>query len=263
MRLRADQLSSTVAVLAKDFGFKEAVASHDAATMLSAATNIPSASAGTSSCSWTPMGTCSPRTPRTSCRMRTTVERLINSMTGGRDDVHLVVLGDHLYQLVVAPIKAPDTIAWMAMGFAVDDALVAHIRDLVDGTQVSVLAGEAARTGISWPPPCRPEQRAALAALARLRQRAARPRRTRPLGKQDYLTYAFRLGDTTESAVVVLQQPMDEVMAPYPFAAQCADGHRRHRPGRRPRHRAAAESRRDPAHRRAGARRAAHPGRHL
>jgi hypothetical protein len=39
MAFRASQLASGVAVLAADFGFREAVSSHDAPTILSAAEN--------------------------------------------------------------------------------------------------------------------------------------------------------------------------------------------------------------------------------
>jgi diguanylate cyclase (GGDEF)-like protein len=213
MRLRAEQLSSTVAVLVADIGFKEAVASDDA-TMLSAVDEH------SQRISWDLVVFLDPggrlRTSNSPYVMThaKTVERLINSMTGGRDDVHLVVLGDHLYQLVVAPIKAPDTIGWMAMGFAVDDALAATLRKNVGtGTQVSVLEGNGANWNLvaSTLPT---EQRAALAAWHDPAT-SSTISQTRSLGSNDYLTYAFRLSDATESAVVVLQQPMDQVTAPF------------------------------------------------
>src|SRR5271154_3667836 len=144
MRLRADQLASTVSVLAQDFSFREIVANRkDTATMLSAATNHSKRVGADLVLLMDADGKLlTSNSPYVSAHA-SAVEQLVNSMTSGRDDVHLVVLGDHLYQLVVTPIKAPETIAWMAMGFAVDDTLAANLRDSV-GTQVSVLAGDGA-----------------------------------------------------------------------------------------------------------------------
>src|SRR5665213_1199291 len=138
MRVRADQLSSTVAVFASDIGFKEAVAGHDAATMLSAVDEHSQRIRWDLVVFMDADGRLLTSNSPYVMTHAKTVERLVDSMTSGRDDVHLVVLGDHLYQLVVAPIKAPDTIAWMAMGFAVDDALAATLRKNVSpDTQVS------------------------------------------------------------------------------------------------------------------------------
>jgi diguanylate cyclase (GGDEF)-like protein len=212
MRLRAGQLSSTVAVMATDFGFKEAVASHDPATMLSAATNHAQ------SIGWdvvvfmdTDGRLLASNSPYVAAHAPT-VQKLINPITGAQDGVHLVVLGDQLYQFFVTPVRAPETIAWVAMGFAVDDELASHIRDLV-GTQVSVLAGDRAHL-LLMASTLPPEQRAALAArhdLSMLREAT----QSEALGGQDYLTSVSRLGDSSESVAVVLQQRLDEVMAPY------------------------------------------------
>lgn len=214
LRLRADELSGTVAVMATDFGFKEAVASHDRATMLSAAANHDERvgwdvivfldADGRLLVSNSPYVTAH----------ALTVQKLINPDSGTQDEAHLMVLGDHLYQLFVAPVRAPETIAWVAVGFAVDDALAARVRDLADaGTQVSIMAGEHARLNLvaSTLPP---EERAAIATwhdLSSMREAS----QAAPLGKQDYLTSVSQLGDSSESVALVLQQRMDEVDAPY------------------------------------------------
>jgi diguanylate cyclase (GGDEF)-like protein len=212
MRLRAGQLSSTVAVMATDFGFKEAVASHDPATMLSAATNHAQ------SIGWdvvvfmdTDGRLLASNSPYVAAHAPT-VQKLINPITGAQDGVHLVVLGDQLYQFFVTPVRAPETIAWVAMGFAVDDELASHIRDLV-GTQVSVLAGDRAHL-LLMASTLPPEQRAALAARHDL-STISETSRQRRFGNEDFLTYVARLGDPAESVEVVLQQPMSDVMAPY------------------------------------------------
>ena len=212
MRLRAGQLSSTVAVMATDIGFKEAVASHDPATMLSAATNHAQRIGFDVIVFLDTDGRLLASNSPYVAAHAPTVQKLIGAVTGTQDDARLEVLGDHLYQFFVAPVRAPETIAWVAMGFAVDDELASHVRDLV-GTQVSVLAGERGHLNLvaSTLPA---EERAALAARHDLSvQRDAT--RSESLAKQEYLTYVSRLGDSSETVAVVLQQRMDEVMAAY------------------------------------------------
>jgi HAMP domain-containing protein len=212
MRMRADQLASTVGVLAADFGFKEAVATHDNETMLSAATEH------SKGIGWdlvifldTNGRLLTSNSAYVKARVPA-VEKLVNSITSGRQDVHLVVLGDQLYEFFVAPIRAPETIGWVAMGFAVDDELAAHIRDLV-GAQVSVLTSDGAQLNLvaSTLPP---QERAALTTRRDLIHGSSTSQ-SRHVGSLDYLTYVSRLGEGAESAAIVLQQPMAEVMAPY------------------------------------------------
>src|SRR5580658_1307818 len=166
LRQRADQLASTVAVLAADAGFKEAVASHDPETMLSAvtehATSIP----------WDLvvfMDTDGRLLKSNSAYVSAhapSVQKLMNSVIGGHQDGHLLVVGNHLYQFFVAQVRAPDPVGWVAMGFAVDDALASLYSEQV-GTQISVLAGSGAeRLLVASTLPA--EQRAALAALGDL-----------------------------------------------------------------------------------------------
>jgi diguanylate cyclase (GGDEF)-like protein len=213
MRQRAVSLASTVSVLAKDFSWGDVLVDRkDTATMLSAATNHSKRVGADLVLLTDADGKLLTSSSAYVLAHAATAERLINSMTSDRGDVHLVVLGDHLYQLVVAPVKAPDTIAWIAMGFSVDDALVAQIHDQVED-QVSVLAGEGSRLNLmaSTLPPA---ERASLAGDRELAV-AGDASQTSRFGNQDYRTYATRLGEVTESSVIVLQQPMDEVMAPY------------------------------------------------
>jgi diguanylate cyclase (GGDEF)-like protein len=212
MRQRADQLSSTVAVLARDSGFREAVASRDAETMLSAATNH---SARIGADLVVLMDTDGRPLTANSAYVTAhaaAVQKMVNSAINDREDAHLMVMGDHLYQFFVAPVRAPDIIGWVAMGFAVDDEVASKVRDLVHD-QVSVLAGAGSHLNVvaSTLPP---EARASLAARRGLNVlgQGAQPL---VLATQEYLTFAARLGDDGESAAIVLQDPMDTVMAPY------------------------------------------------
>ncbi|HEY4342233.1 MAG TPA: EAL domain-containing protein [Steroidobacteraceae bacterium] len=212
LRLRADQLSSTVATLATDIGFKEAVHSQDALTMLSAATNHAQRIGWDLVIFMDADGQLMASNSPDVSAHAPAVQKLASSIISGREDTHLVALGDHLYQFVGAQVNAPEPIGWVVMGFAVDDALVAHIQDLV-GTQVSVLVGVGVQRNLVAST-LASQQRAALATERDLTA-SATSSQARPLGDQDYLTYVSQLGDAAESVAVVLQKPMDEVMAPY------------------------------------------------
>src|SRR6185312_13458938 len=121
-RYRAEQLASAVAVLAEDFGFRTAVASGDGPTMLSAAGNnarrigadlvllinthgrVLASNAPSDAHAGSPIGGV-----------------LLGESGGRRDRPQFVVLGHKTYQFFLAPIRTPEIIAWVAMGFAVDD----------------------------------------------------------------------------------------------------------------------------------------------
>jgi diguanylate cyclase (GGDEF)-like protein len=212
MRHRAEVLSSTVTVLAADFGLREAVATRHAPTLLSVAQNHSQRIGADLVVFMDTNGRLLASSAADFEAQAPKVEKLINPTADGREAVHLVVLGNKLYQLFIAPVKAPETIGWVAMGFSVDDTVVAHFPGLV-GIEVSVLAGDRGQLNLvaSTLPP---EERVALAArhdLPITREAA----QSEMLGKQEYLTYVSGLGDSSESGVVVLQQRTDDVMAPY------------------------------------------------
>src|SRR6266478_9159962 len=134
---RAGQLANGVAVLAADFGFREAVASADAPTNLSAARNnaqrigadmallLDTHGRGRAS---TAPGAADSGSPA----------GLLEDVSSVRDQPDFRVFGAHSYQFFLAPVRTPETIAWVAMGFVADDALAQKIRDLV-GSQVAIV----------------------------------------------------------------------------------------------------------------------------
>ena len=62
-----------------------------------------------------------------------------------RDQPSFMVFGDQPYQFFLAPVRTPETIAWVAMGFVVDDSLAQRIHDLVG--RRSQLSWRTARSG--------------------------------------------------------------------------------------------------------------------
>ncbi len=213
IRFRAEQLASAVAVLAGDFGFREAVASADAPTILSAAKNNSQRigadivllldTHGRVLVSTADMGKSSAAPPAS----------LFDDSHGPRDLPHFAVLGDHAYQFFLAPVRAPETIAWVAMGFVVDDSFAQRLRDLVGAHVTLVVHGRDGSERVSSTlPEMRPQPPASRTAL--LPAVSGIPS-VISVGGAKFLSVAQRLDSRGDSIDVALQEPMDAVFAPY------------------------------------------------
>jgi diguanylate cyclase (GGDEF)-like protein len=98
------------------------------------------------------------------------------------------------------------------MGFAVDDALARRIRDIAE-VEVSVVAyGHDGTRHVASTLPA--SQRTGLAEPHLGAHIEEAPHLER-VGREEYLTYTRALDDNPDSIVMVLQQPMTEVLAPY------------------------------------------------
>ena len=132
---RQRELSTSVRVLAADFGFKRAVATSDRATLVSALSNHGQRVGasltlyldrdGNATASTALMGDVDAE------------EKLLVAVreraTGTDRPTALIINhGGKMLQLVIAPVRAPQLIGWVAAGFRLDDAFAAEIRDLTN-----------------------------------------------------------------------------------------------------------------------------------
>src|SRR6202020_2455323 len=69
------------------------------------------------------------------------VANLLKDARGPHDQPSFMVFGQLPYQLFLAPVRTPETIAWVAMGFVVDDSLAQRIHDLAGAQVVLVSPG--------------------------------------------------------------------------------------------------------------------------
>ena len=214
IRYRAEQLASAVAVLAEDFGFREAVASNDGPTMLSAAGNNARRIGADLVLLMDTRGRVLASSAPSDAGVGTAVGGLLLAGAGGRRPrPQFMLLGHRTYQFFVAPVRTPEIIAWVAMGFAVDDALARKIRDLA-GVEVTLgIDGPAGITGVasSLPQSAQGGVRLDAGTLA-----AGGPgARVLRLGDTSYLTVVQRIDSRGEPVEAVLQKPMAAVLAPY------------------------------------------------
>ena len=121
IRFRAGQLANGVAVLAADFGFREAVASGDVPTILSAARNNAQRIGADLVLVLDTRGQVLASTAPQSEGGDGSLEGLLSGGPTTREQPIFHIFGSRSYQVFLAPVRTPETIAWVAMGFVVDE----------------------------------------------------------------------------------------------------------------------------------------------
>ena len=209
---RASQLANGVAVLAADFGFREAVASGHSPTVLSAARNHAQRIGADMVLVLDTHGRVLASTATAPGDAGGSLTGLIEDAAALREQPNFRVFGAHSYQFFLAPVRTPETIAWVAMGFVADEALAARIRDLVGSEVAIVTHGADGLTRIA--------ATLALAASPAATAAAAFPTASdgthvSRLGAAVYLSFARRLDVRGDSVDVILLKPVEDVLAPY------------------------------------------------
>jgi diguanylate cyclase (GGDEF)-like protein len=140
----ADKLKLSARVLAADFAFREAIATHDDGTIASALSNH-GARIGADAMLFVDLDgkvvsdTLSPQSQSRAFEYPAL-------LTGNRDaSASMQVLDGRAFQLVAVPVLAPLPIGWVVMGFAVDDPVANDLRQLT-GLEVSF----ALDSGNTW-----------------------------------------------------------------------------------------------------------------
>jgi diguanylate cyclase (GGDEF)-like protein len=213
IRFRAGQLANGVGVLAADFGFREAVASGDVPTIISAATNNARRIGADVVLLADIHGKVLASTAPGGVEQGLSLESLLAEAKGPRDLPVFRVLAGRSYQFFLAPVRTPETIAWVAMGFAVDDALAQKMRDLVGADVTLVAYGHdgSARIASTLPQTWRQTIATQRTPLSETDQAP----HVSPIGSTDYLTFAQRIEGRGDVVDVVVQKSMHEVLAPY------------------------------------------------
>jgi len=133
--VRSQQLRSAAEVLVADFAFREAATSGDRPTTLSALSNhahrIDAAVAMLYDAEGRILATTLPDTLRRDLHLPAPA-------TLG-DEPAFVVINGQPHQLVYAPLRAPEIIGWVALGFALDQKLAQQLRGLA-GSEVTFVA---------------------------------------------------------------------------------------------------------------------------
>ena len=150
-----DQLEQSAVLLASEFGFRQTVATNDTATILSALTNHGARASASvmlliSLDQLVMADTLHPEARAQPFRFT----HLTRSAEAKGKASGLVSIDSRLYQLVVVPVNAPTTIAWVGVGFAIDDKTAGDLKKLtaLDVTFLSHRNGEPWRVHASTLP---------------------------------------------------------------------------------------------------------------
>ncbi|SAK90161.1 response regulator receiver modulated diguanylate cyclase/phosphodiesterase [Caballeronia calidae] len=198
----SEQLTQAASVAAADFGFREAVATHDSKTVASALQNHGNrihadvvmlvdldgkliADSGDGGHE----GTAFP------------FPKLIRTVATKGDASSFGMIGARAYQLVAVPVKAPITIAWVVMGFAIDDALAREMSSLTS-LDVSFLTVDG---NGGW---------GVLASSLPDDARVALKDQTQ-LAEDGYATRVVRLHSEGQAVAVLLERSLNEALAPF------------------------------------------------
>ena len=139
---RAGQLSSSVQILATDFGFRRAVATAEQETIKSVLANHGSRINASLTLLLSPDGAllASSDTAIKAADIAPLFQQTQGNSTAPVNDI--LHLAGQPYQLVLAPVRAPALIAWVGMGFPLDSTLAKQIRGITD-LDISFVAEQA------------------------------------------------------------------------------------------------------------------------
>lgn len=206
------QLLESVDVLASDFGFKRAAASGDGPTIVSALGNHSARAGAAVAVLLGVGGDVHLSAPAHAALVQSSAwSDLVGEVQ--RDDAaaRTLPVANAAYQMVAVPVVAPDKIAWLFMGFSVDNALANEFKRLT-GRDVSFFtAGATPRVlastvnGGQWN------------VLARAVGEIAGSAATHEvrLDDGDYLTRTHPLDLERSRVAAVLQESLTEALAPY------------------------------------------------
>lgn len=210
IRNRAAQLRTTAGVLVADFGFKQAAAGGDQPTIRSALANHSTRVGATAALLLDLDGEVIASSREGGERFSAVdFPRHSALIEGGGISHDITILDGVPFETVTVPLRAPTPIAWVMLGFPINDELAAYIRSLT-GLHASFLLGRSGEIEVaaSTLPGDRREQ----AALA-LDPSSKEGRR--PAGGSEFLTELRRFPAESGELYVALQLPMSEITASY------------------------------------------------
>ncbi len=204
------QLETAATVLSADYAFREAIATQDRPTIRSVIRNHGLRIGAQAMMVVSLDGQLIADTQQTTSEPRQFPfpDLLTLAETSGKSTGFKQIQDGQLYQIVLVPVLAPKRIAWVAMGFLVDDKW-AHDLAAITGLVVSVMQRDG-MNAVLLASSFSGEQRAALlGALTRLSNSKSQ---SLVIGNEHYHTVLQPLGAT---ASVVLQRSIAQAEAPF------------------------------------------------
>jgi len=209
---RVEQLALSTKLLSGDFAFKQAYANGDHETLMSAVRNLQEHRIGADvmmvadATTYTLVAnTLHPELQGDPAPFQWLIERAENS---GKPATSMGSIDGRLYELVVVPLLAPEPIAWITVGFRIDDRFARNLQDFIH-THITFLShgseGDASVVASTLPEPTRRE-------LATYGERPSAETGRVTLDGEQFIASRIALG---REASVVLQRSLDKAFAPF------------------------------------------------
>ncbi|WP_413490618.1 EAL domain-containing protein [Shewanella baltica] len=196
---RGIQLSQSLSVLSADFGFKRAIATGEQETIESVLSNHGSRIGADAAVLLSPKGEL--LTSSLPGLTQDDIQSLFD-MTASNNNALAILNFDHAsYQFVLQPVKAPTLIAWVGMGFLLDEK-VAQQAKAITGIDVSFVNQATGRTEIASTL-SDDEKLSVVEQASKLPSLLKMPSENIPL---DYLSMALKLYDHNGSQLALLHQ---------------------------------------------------------
>jgi diguanylate cyclase (GGDEF)-like protein len=216
LQFRGNQLTSAAEVLMADFGLKEAVASGDTPTLLSAINNHRTRIGADAFIVMDTNGHLLASTLGTlSAGTRSDLQELVTSDSDAEPLRLYRLIEGRPYQIVLAPVLAPDPIGWMGIAFALDDRLATYMARVL-GVDVSFVTTGAGTT-VNVASSLGAARRSALASAAQ--GPVATPFFIKT-GDDKFLTWANPIRSNNGRLTLVLQRSMSQALRPYELLRQ-------------------------------------------
>lgn len=201
VRSNSEKLTQAATVVAADFGFREAVATHDESTVVSALRNHGSRI----NADLVMLADLDGKRIADSRGYMHDGEPfpfpgLMRTAANGGTPSAIGVIDGRLYQLVAVPVKAPLPVAWVAMGFLIDDRMA---REMASLTSLDVSFLDRRPDG-RW-----------MTLASTLAQKRAMYASPMEVADDSYATRVISLPSTGEPVDVVLQRSLKTAMAPF------------------------------------------------
>ena len=215
LQQNSQQLVEATSVLTYDFGFREAIATRDRDTILSALGNHAARiqASGMAVIGLDGIVVSDTLQPKSSGQPYAFPDLINDAATLGRASGIRLVNGNP-YQVIVVPVLAPLPIAWVSMSFAIDDT-VARDRQRLTSTDVTFV--DASSGALRILATTVPTSRRADLLLRAPQIIAAAPATSKArLAGEDFEVLAIPLDDTGRAKIfALLQRSVAEGMEPY------------------------------------------------
>ncbi|HQN49730.1 MAG TPA: EAL domain-containing protein [Phenylobacterium sp.] len=212
--LKSEQLRQGAQLLSRDFGFREAVATHDSATVTSAVENLR-ARLGIDLAFM--VGADGAVIGAQADRLDPHADTLVNALYASEAPHGVMQIAGVPYQLVASPIMAPDLIGWVVFGARLDGAQLNSLEKLAAIRLDSAVAhkiGADWSIGRSLPPRTQAALNAHIADA--LSQEADAPRTLNLQGVEAFaMVKPLQSLDSASGSALLLTYPVARAYAPY------------------------------------------------